>query len=336
MTCRVAVLGGGISPERGVSLGTARAVVTHLPREAFDPVPVEILVDGRWRYGDAPAGPVEAALARMRSDGIECVFIGLHGAGGEDGTVQGLLESAGFAYTGSGVAASALAMDKARTRDVLAARGMPMAAGLEFSGTDPGPAAAEVLRVLGDHVVVKDPCGGSSIGVEIAKGAAEVSGALAVRLRSRGARALVEKYVAGREMSCPVLGNSSRGAPAEALPPILIRPLRSEWFDFRTKYDPDRVDELCPAPVEPEIRQRVADAAVLAHRALRCDGLTRSDFIVPEDGVPRFLEINTLPGLTEASLCPKAARAAGLGFPEFLRRLVLLAEDRFRPAEDAP
>jgi D-alanine-D-alanine ligase len=131
--------------------------------------------------------------------------------------------------------------------------------------------------------------------------------------------------IEGIEMTVPVLGNSSVGGEVRALPPILVRPLASDWFDTRTKYDPDAVEELVPAPVSEEIRGRVVGAAVTAHRVFRCDGLTRSDFIVPEDGVPRFLEINTLPGLTPASLCPKAAAAAGMSFGHLVAELVELA-----------
>jgi D-alanine-D-alanine ligase len=321
----VAVIGGGTSAEREVSLSTARAVRDHLPRDEFDVLPVEVLPSGRWRLRDDRAVLPEDAIRHLKAARTGVVFIGLHGAGGEDGRLQAFLEVAGLPYVGSGVTASAIAMDKSRTREVLAAHGFKLAPGIELAEMKVGPAASLVLARIGLPAVVKDPCGGSSIGVSLAATASALRRSLRPHLDSPGGRVLVEKYVRGRELSVPVIGNASTGGRLEALPPILIRPHRRAIFDYRSKYDPKLADELCPAPVAPSILRRVADAALLAHRVLRCDGITRSDFIVPRGGTPRFLEVNTLPGMTANSLCPKSAAAAGLPFPELLRRLVRLA-----------
>ena len=321
----VAVLGGGTSPERGISLMTAKSVRESLPPDEFDSCFVEIGPDGLWSVEGGPPVRAAAAASALHDAGVSVVFPGLHGRYGEDGTIQGFLEVAGFPYVGSGVAASALAMDKCRTREVLAAHGVPLPGGIEFSGESPEDAAAEAIRRLSLPAVVKHPTGGSSLEMKLVRDRSECLAALAEMLGSSGGRALVEEFVPGTELTCAVLGNASRGGGLEALPVVLIRPRRATWFDFATKYDPDAVDELCPAPVAAEVRARVADLSLLAHRVLRCDGLTRTDFIVPADGVPRFLELNTLPGLTPASISPKAAAAAGITFPELLRRLVRMA-----------
>jgi D-alanine-D-alanine ligase len=325
---RVAVIGGGVSAERTVSLDTARAVRDHLPRDEFEARAVEILPDGTWRVGDARPEAPERAILRLKSARTAVVFIGLHGSLGEDGTIQGFLDVAGLPYVGSGVCASAIGMDKARAREVLSSHGLRVAPGLELSGIPPTEAVALVKRQIGLPAVVKDPCGGSSIGVRLAGSDSALRRALREHLGRPGGRVVVEKFIRGRELSVPVIGNASRGGDLEALHPILIRPLGRDFFDFRSKYDPDCVEELCPAPVDPEVIRRVTEGALVAHLALRCDGISRTDFIVPQRGPPVFLEINTLPGLTAASLCPKAAAAAGLPFPELLRKLVRLALEK--------
>jgi len=312
----VAVLVGGTSPEREISLATGESVLLHFPCDRYEPRRVEILADGRWHRdrGD----PVPPIAAGDVLGGIDLVFPALHGRFGEDGTVQGFLETVGLPYVGSGVRASAIAMDKARTREVLGVRGFAMPAAVEVHA---GAAVPDVAL----PAVVKDPTGGSSLDLAVVRTREALERAATKLLDRPGGRALVEAYVPGEELTCAVLGNASVGGDLRAFPPVLIRPLRSEWFDYETKYDPDAVDEICPAPVSPEVSARVVSLATAAHRALRCDGITRTDFIVPEDGEPRFLEINTLPGLTAASISPKAARASGMEFTDLIATLLDLA-----------
>lgn len=324
----VAVLGGGLSPERGISLKTAREVASHLPREEFEAVFVEVLADGRFRIEEGEALWPAHALLELERRGTDVVFPGLHGRWGEDGVVQGFLEVAGLPYVGSGVAASALALDKSRARDVLAAVGIEMPAARLIEGVDPFVATREVLSAFGLPVVVKDPTGGSSLDLFIPRSEDELHAALAALLSCQGARVLVEEYIAGQELTCAVIGNAGTGGRLEAWPPVLIRPIASDWFDFATKYDAAAVEEICPAPVDPLALAKVTEWSMLAHWTLRCDGLTRTDFILPEVGNPLFLEINTLPGLTAESICPKAATAAGISFPELLARLVSMALER--------
>jgi len=324
----VAVLGGGLSPERDVSLRTAHEVRAHLPPAEFDAFFVEVREDGSFRIEEGEPVAAGAALIELSRRGTDVVFPGLHGRWGEDGVVQGFLQAAGFPYVGSGVAASSLAMDKARARDVLSHVGIEMPDALEIEGLNGPQATAEVLEEFDLPVVVKDPTGGSSLNLFIVRSARELAGALNSLLGSPGSRVLVEEYISGLELTCAVIGNAGIGAELVAWPPVLIRPIDSDWFDFKTKYDADAVEEICPAPIGREALAKVTDCAILAHRTLRCDGLTRTDFILPDDQVPRFLEINTLPGLTSESICPKAAMAAGVSFPEVLRRLVNMALER--------
>lgn len=326
---RVAVLAGGTSPEHDVSLETAKAVLAHLPPDRYEGIRVEIGLDGRWAVADAEPTRPEIAVARLRELDVAVVFPGLHGRYGEDGTVQGFLEVLGLPYVGSRVAASALALDKARTREVLAAWALPMPNGAEIRAATFPVERRQRLDALGLPAVVKDPTGGSSLDLFVVRTEAERDTALDRLLSRPGGRALVETYLPGRELTVPVLGNGSLGTALRALPAILIRPRRAAFFDYATKYDPDAVDEICPAPVEPDVLDMASSLARQAHGVLGCDGLTRTDFIVGEDGIPRFLEINTLPGLTPASLCPKAARAAGMSFGDLLGELIDLALQRF-------
>ena len=310
---------GGTSPERAISLATGESVLAHFPVDRYTPRRIEILADGRWRPEDSD--PVSPLSAGEILTGVDVAFPALHGRFGEDGTVQGFLDTVGIPYVGSGVAASALAMDKTRTREVLAAHGFAMPAAREVRTGDP----TFPHRL---PAVVKDPTGGSSLDLAVVRSEEEFRRAVDALLAPIGGRALIEEYVIGEELTCAVIGNASVGDELRAFPPVLIRPLASEWFDYETKYDPDAVDEICPAPIDPACNERVADLAIRAHRLLGCDGITRTDFIVPADGEPKFLEINTLPGLTAASISPKAARAAGMEFTDLIATLLDLAVEK--------
>jgi D-alanine-D-alanine ligase len=264
---------------------------------------------------------------------VDAVFVALHGRFGEDGTVQGFLETVGVPYTGSGVAASALAMDKERAKEVLVRHGLRTApwASVDRDSWSRSPDAtlAAVLREVGLPAVVKHPREGSSFGVTVADDEASLRSAIAEAARSADGRALVERRVDGTEVTCPVLGN--RGGALRALPIVEIVPKGRAFFDYEAKYEGGS-DEICPARVSEEVAGRVREAALTAHRVLGCDGLSRSDFIVGPDGTPVYLETNTVPGMTEQSLCPLSARAAGIPFGELCETLVRLAMERAGPA----
>ena len=349
---RVAVLMGGPSGERGISLLSGRAILGALDPARYAALPVELARDGRWRIATAgaPDEPITtlestalaeacgASLARAfpGGSGIDVALLALHGRFGEDGTLQGILDAAGIPYTGSGVLASALAMDKDRAKAVVARAGVRVPRGTTVERrrweTEPDAVLAELGRAPGFPAFVKPTGGGSSIGAGPASGSRELRGRISEAVLEGGASVLVEERLTGREVTCAVLGN--RGSPLRTLPVVEIVPRGRPFFDYEAKYDAASCEEICPARISTEEASRVEDAAQAAHRALGCDGMSRSDFILVA-GEPWYLETNTIPGMTENSLCPKAARAAGLDFPRLLDLLVGMALERAASARGA-
>ncbi|MCK5943507.1 MAG: D-alanine--D-alanine ligase [Planctomycetes bacterium] len=345
----VAVLVGGCSPEHDISLASASQVLTHLDRERWRVWPVLLERDGGWRPRAAPLRPGDRWLASDRDAlrptmrpgaaldwlldhaGVGLVFPVLHGPFGEDGTVQGMLELTGVPFVGSGCAASAVAMDKLRTREVFAAAGVPIATayvpGLVSAPADPAAHFAAMREAVGTPAFAKIDVSGSTVGVH----RITCEDDLAAFLREHGdhcRRWLVEQGVRGEEITVPVLGNS--GAELEALPPVGIYPVDDEWFTHDAKYRPGATEEVVPprglsaAGVE-----QVQRLALRCHELLVCDGMSRTDMIITADG-PVVLETNTIPGLTSTSLLPRAAAAAGLDFPRLLDRLLELGLEHHR------
>ncbi len=273
------------------------------------------------RDAAAAAAPATDAL-QLAADGrrpIDVAFIALHGAYGEDGTIQGLLELLGIPYVGSGVLASALAMDKAMARKMFAAEGIPIPRGVVVErGALDEAAARERARALAP-AVVKPSRQGSSVGMSLADDAAAVDAGIDLAF-GFDERVVVEERVRGRELTVGVVG----GRRLQALPAVEIVPKRA-FFDFKAKYDPALCEEICPAELTDAERDAVQDVSLRAHRALDCRGLSRTDLILAPGRGPVVLEVNTLPGMTVNSLLPKAARAAGIPFGELLDRLVRLA-----------
>lgn len=329
----IAVLYGGRSSEREVSLTSGRAVLAALrSATAGQAAPrifaVELGTDGRWSLEGEELAPCEA-LRRLPADTL--FFLALHGGEGEDGTIQGFLELCGRAHTGSALAASALCMDKHQTRLALADAGLKVAPGVlvlhEAWSERRTEELARIQRLGGGDVFVKPNRGGSSLGTSRAQGPEAIAAAVE-RVLSSGDRALVEARVLGVETTCAVLGN--RGTTPRALPPVEIRPRSGQFFDYQEKYDAAGAEELCPPrSLAPELVARVAERALAAHRVAGCDGYSRTDFIVPTAGPgagePVALEINTLPGLTPRSLSPLAASVVGIDFPSFCLEIVRLA-----------
>lgn len=290
---RIAVLLGGRSAEREVSLRTGAAVAEALRRPGRDVVEV-----------DAGTG-----LARRLEDlGPDAAFVALHGRWGEDGTVQGLLEMLGIPYTGSGVLASALAMDKGMSKVVFRALGVPTP---DFQVLGPGAGPDELE--LAPPLVAKPVREGSTIGVAVAREAAQVPAALA-EARAHGTEILVEAFVAGREVTLGVLDG-------EPLPLVEIVPEKG-FYDYESKYTPGRTRYLCPAPLEDDPARAAAEAGCAAYRALGCAGAARVDVMIDAAGRPWVLEVNTIPGMTPTSLLPKAAAAAGMTFAELAERIL--------------
>ncbi len=352
---RVAVLMGGQSAERDVSLKSGETVALKLASERYLVKPVAIHADGTW---EVPRGffdrgitrsptdwfsgvrlPVHGALARISEEGIDAVFISLHGPRGEDGTVQGLFEVAGIPYTGPEVTAAAVAMDKRLTKEILRAASIPtplyFAVGPAAPRRDGHIDGEKLLRESLGHFpfpwVVKPNRLGSSVGVAIVRDEAEFTKAIAAAEkllpwaslgghREQGGELLVEEFIAGRELTCGVVGLGGGGP--QPLPPIEIRPLARGFFDYHAKYTPGASEEICPAPIPEDATRRVQELAVAVHQTLRCDPLSRTDFILDERGGLQVLEINTIPGMTATSLIPLSAAKAGLDLGDLLRGMV--------------
>lgn len=303
---KVAVLMGGRSAEREVSLHTGQQVTTALGERGHSVTSIDT----------ADLGFIE----QLRRGGFDVVFICLHGRFGEDGTIQGLLEILGLPYVGSGVLASALAMDKIASKHIFAASGLATPPSLAF--TTMPESEASIVAALGEKLVVKPVSEGSSVGMSIVHGPAEVLPALELAFRHDDA-VLVEAFVAGAEVTVGVLGNDD----LEALPTLEVVP-EHEFYDYESKYIPGMSRHIIPARVSEAARAECQRVAIEAHRALGCRGMSRSDTIVTPAGEVYLLEVNTIPGMTSTSLLPDSARAAGIEFPELCDRLVALALER--------
>ena len=303
----VGVLMGGRSAEREVSLRTGAAILASLRRCGHRAVGIDA---GR----DLPR-----VLARR---GVSVAFIALHGRGGEDGTVQGLLECLGIPYTGSGVLASALAMDKKHSKWVFRAHGLPTP---EFEVVARGVRGTWPLERLETPVVVKPICEGSSVGISVVRSRRALAGALATAFRY-DAEALVERYIPGRDLTVGVLGD-------EALAVVEMRP-RGGFYGYEPKYKEGETEYFVPAPLTARQTGRAQELALAAHRALGCRGASRVDFRLDERGRPFLIEVNTIPGMTATSLLPKSAGAVGIGFDELVARI--LADARLDAAPRPP
>lgn len=302
---RVALLSGGKSAERDVSLKSGEQVL-----KALDPAKYEV------RRYDPQSDLAQLAAAAPE---IDVALIILHGRLGEDGTIQGFLESLGVRYHGSGVLGSALAINKIVSKEMYRAAGLPVAPSLVVNQRQPLPPEAIIER-LGLPVVVKPEHEGSSIGLSVARDLKSLEGSLTTAWQY-DRRCLIEKYLPGREITCGVLGND----PVEALPVIEIVPgSEHQFFDYEAKYLPGRTEEICPARISPELTRTAQQYAIRAHQALCCRGYSRTDMII-SDGIIHILETNTIPGMTETSLFPQAAAAAGISFSALLDRLIQLA-----------
>jgi D-alanine-D-alanine ligase len=288
---RIGVLLGGPSSEREVSLRTGEAVLAALTLRGHDAVPI---------YVD---GDLDVALRQER---IDAAFIALHGRGGEDGCVQGLLEVLGIPYTGSGVLASALAMHKGKAKELFRLHNLPTPAYYTLTAAD----AADPHGVHGDFgypCVVKPVREGSSVGVSICHGPEELPPAIE-RALCFDDELLVERFISGQEISVAILGERALGA-------VEIAP-RDGFYDYGNKYTRGATDYYVPPRLSPERYRGVLVQALRAHTALGCRGATRVDMIVSESGNEFVLEVNTVPGLTPTSLVPKIADAAGISFGE--------------------
>ena len=304
---KVAVLKGGRSLEREVSLRSGANAEAALRRLGHEVVAID----------------VDQHLVRtLRSGRPDVAFIALHGKGGEDGTVQELLEILEIPYTGPGVLACERAMDKVVAKAHFAAAGIdtPPAYAFRqeaFRELGAGDAISEIRERLGLPLVVKPAKQGSALGITVARTAADVPGALMSAL-AYDDRVLLERFVPGRELAVSVLGTSEPWA----LPVVEAIPKGRDFYDFEARYTPGLTDFVAPAKLSDAVAQEVARVAISCFRALGCRGLSRVDIILDPDERPWVLEINPIPGMTDTSLLPKAAEAAGLGFDDVVERIL--------------
>ncbi len=306
---RVGVLMGGPSPEREISLLSGRRVLQAIDPARYEAVSLEVPAQGPW----------------YPPDGLDAAFVAMHGPFGEDGTMQGMLEFAGIPYTGSGVLASALAMDKRRSRQLLGFNGVPTP-GYLILDRDGYPERGheiteEVAHALGFPCMVKPNALGSSIGVTLVRDPSGLPEAIEVAFELGGSL-LIEEYLTGTELTCAILDDPEQDGPA-ALPLVEIIP-RREFFDYEAKYTPGAAEEICPARLPKGEAWRAQAVAMRAYRVLGCRDFARVDMFIREADVA-VLEVNTIPGLTEGSLFPRAARAAGIEFEGLVDRLLRCA-----------
>jgi D-alanine-D-alanine ligase len=364
---RVGIFAGGRSAEHEVSVSSADAVLRAIDRDRFEPYLVFIDREGRWHlpagpapllgeqplaellgtatpaqqtsllrsHADLPVAVVDdraelapRAVLRSLAEAIDVAFLALHGPFGEDGTLQGFLEMASVPYTGAGVMASAVAMDKVVFKDLMRGHGLPVVGYAWFRRaawrTAPERVLRDIAEQVGERSVVKPARLGSSVGMTLVHGPGELAAALDEAFRY-DSKVIVEEYVPGaRELECGVLGNDD---------PLVFEPgeviSHREWYDYEAKYVPGLADVVPAATVDPELATRVKELALAAYRAVDCAGLARVDFLVPP-GAAYLSEMNTLPGFTATSMYPKQAELAGLTFSDLIARLIELGLESAR------
>lgn len=296
---KIAVLMGGLSAERDVSLKSGLAVHQALLGLGYDSTAIDVRHE---------------VAAMLRDERIEVAFIALHGRYGEDGCIQGLLELLQIPYTGSGVLASALAMHKLYSKQAFAAAGLTIT---PYAAVRKGESCNAAALPFGLPVVVKPVQEGSSVGVSIVRQADQLQTALDEAFQY-DELVLVEQYVKGREVQVGILDNQPIGA-------IEIVP-KKEFYDFEAKYSDGMAEHFFPARLDAALYEKVQQLGLQAHQALGCDGYCRVDFLVTEAGDCYLLEVNTLPGMTALSLLPEIAqKGAGLSFPQLVERILLSA-----------
>jgi D-alanine-D-alanine ligase len=361
---RVGIFAGGRSAEHEVSIASAEAILREIDRERFEPYLIYIDAAGGWHLPAGPApllGPGDSlasqlgvetipehsarldagdaalpvvndatavqarAAVRTLADAIDVAFLAVHGPFGEDGTLQGFLELAGIPYTGAGVLASAVAMDKVVFKDLMRGHALPV---LDYASVtrrrwrkEPERVVDELVTRIGPRLVVKPARLGSSVGMTLAHDSGELPGAMEEAFRW-DTKAIVEVYLAGaRELECGVLGNED---------PVVFEPgevvSHHELYDYEAKYVPGLADVVPRAEVEPDLAGRLKELALAAYRAVDARGMARVDFLAVPDGT-YISEMNTIPGFTATSMFPKQAELAGIGFGKLVARLVALAEE---------
>ncbi|HEX8854241.1 MAG TPA: D-alanine--D-alanine ligase family protein [Thermoleophilaceae bacterium] len=313
---RVAVLAGGRSSEHDVSLASATSVAEGLAQAGHEPLLVEISREGVWSLDGEPL----ALTPGKQVAGADIVFPVLHGPYGEDGTVQGLLETIGTPYVGAGVLSSALCMDKVVFKELMSQAGIPQ---VDYVALREGDDSRLASR-LGMPLFVKPARLGSSVGIsKVSSGEAELEQALSLAWEHDPV-ALVEAFSGGMEVECSVIGNDApeTSQPGEVVP-------HADWYDFEAKYSPGGMELVVPPRLDEHAIERVRALAVEVYRLVGCSGFARVDFFVENGHNVLVNELNTIPGFTPTSGFPKMFEASGVPYPELLDRLLGLGMERF-------
>jgi D-alanine-D-alanine ligase len=339
---KIFVLMGGRSPEHEISLISGKEVVRNLDYNKFEVLPVIISRDsGTWKLvspnnllnaenpldlkgthkelqvRDAKSIP---SLRSVETVVKPIVFIAMHGPFGEDGTIQGMLELSGLNYTGSGVLASALGMDKIMFRKVLGKENVPLP---KYLVLNKGEKLVNIQKKIGKYpYFIKPSNQGSSVGSSIARNRRELQKAVTNAFKYSKS-ILIDEYLKGKEVTCGLLGNND----PLALPIIEIVPKKGDFFDYKSKYYEGGAEEIVPARISKTLTNKIQDISIKVHKILGCRGFSRVDFIIKDNKYPIVLETNTIPGLTPMSLLPKAAKAAGISYEKLLEKIIKYAEE---------
>ncbi|MFH0923467.1 MAG: D-alanine--D-alanine ligase [Candidatus Falkowbacteria bacterium] len=304
---KIALLSGGISGEREVSLKTGEQIFNALDKAKYKIFKYDPKIDLKRFFNDA---------INKRFD---LVFPALHGPFGEDGKLQGMLGMINMPYVFSGCLASALAMDKYKTKIIAKSNGLTIAKDIILNKEENNYNINKIIKQLSFPLVVKPVELGSSVGASIANTAQELKKGIRTAFKC-DSRVMLEQFIAGRELSVAVIGEEQK---AKALPVIEIIPKISKWFDYKAKYEMGGSEEVCPAEIPNGVKNEIQKLAVKIFKAIGCKDLARADFIwSKKNNKIYFLEINTIPGMTQTSLAPQAAKAAGIEFGEFLDQLI--------------
>lgn len=305
---KIAVLYGGVSNEREVSISSSKGIIEALKRNGHDVIGIDFHPE---------------RLQEVIELNVDLVFIGLHGKHGEDGCVQGLLDMLEIPYVGSGVMASSVAMNKFKAKQLFEQAGIPVAKGEQYR-MDQETNIDEVV----DHIhanfefpfVIKPNREGSTVGLTIVRHENETKEAVK-KAAENDLYILVEQFIKGKELTVPVLGEIHK---EKSLPIIEIIP-KNELYDYEAKYSVDGSEHIIPARIDKDLTEKIQAYAVLAHQILGCETYSRADFLLTEEGVPYILEVNTLPGMTPTSLFPDAAKSIGISYEEMIEQFVQLS-----------
>lgn len=302
---KIGVVMGGVSTEREVSLNTGRAILNALREKGYNAVSIDL--------------EPEHFVEQLKSAGIDIVFNALHGKFGEDGCIQGMLEMLGIPYTGSGVLASAITMDKAVSKRLFLSANLPTPHSRIYSKIAFEKIEQDINAQFNLPIVIKASTQGSSIGVYIINDASKIRNAVSEAFTYSN-QIVVEEFIEGKEITAAVYGKEE----IHALPLIEIVP-HSGRYDYHSKYTKGATEYLCPAPLDEHTTHKIQQIALKAYKLLGCSGVARVDFMLDKDNNPYVLEINTIPGMTETSLVPKAAAKAGIDFPNLCEMILLMA-----------